>query len=144
MLRLLLLRHAKAERGQSGGRDHERTLAPRGRDDAPRLGAYMARHRLIPDLALVSTATRTRETWALAAPAFAKPPPVEFEEQVYEATPQSILKVIGSVGPEVRTLLVVGHNPGLQELAAMLAATGDVDLRQRDRKSTRLNSSHRT
>ena len=80
MLRLLLLRHAKAERGQPGGRDHERALAQRGRDDAPRLGAYLVRHKLVPDLALVSTAARTRETWALATAAFAEPPPVQFEE----------------------------------------------------------------
>ena len=67
MRRLLLLRHAKAERSQPGGRDHDRVLAARGRADAKKLGAYLARHAFVPDRALVSTSARTRETWAQVA-----------------------------------------------------------------------------
>ena len=131
MRRLLLLRHAKAERAQGGGRDELRALAERGRADAHKIGAYLKRHRLVPDSALVSTATRTRETWALAASAFDKAPPVTFEGRIYEASPQSILKAIRETGPDVTTLLVIGHNPGLQELAVLLAAAGDIEARQR-------------
>ena len=76
MRRLLLLRHAKAEKAQPGERDHERKLAARGRDDAPQLGTYLVRHGLVPDLVVVSTAARARETWELAAAAFADPPRV--------------------------------------------------------------------
>jgi phosphohistidine phosphatase len=131
MRRLLLLRHAKAERARTGERDHERVLAPRGRGDAPRLGAYMVRHAFIPDLVLVSTSARTRETWKLAAAAFEKLPPVQFEERIYEAGPQAIVDVIKETAPEIETLLVIGHNPGLQELATQLVAVGDSDaLRQ--------------
>ena len=72
MRRLLLLRHAKAERSQPGGRDHDRVLTQRGRADAKTLGAYLARHRLVPDRALVSTAARTRETWERVAPGLAE------------------------------------------------------------------------
>jgi phosphohistidine phosphatase len=131
MRRLLLLRHAKAERVQPGEKDHERVLTDRGRSDAARIGAYVARHGLIPDRALVSTSARTRETWALLANAMGKEPPARFEPRIYEASPQAVLKVIQEAKPKTATLLVIGHNPGLQELAAMLIASGDVDSRQR-------------
>jgi phosphohistidine phosphatase len=131
MRRLLLLRHAKAERLQPGGGDHDRVLTERGRADARKLGLYLARHAFAPDQAVVSTAVRTRETWALLATAFAKAPPVSFEEHIYNATPQGILQVIKGTGPETGTLLVIGHNPSLQELAAMLIASGDIDARER-------------
>jgi phosphohistidine phosphatase len=127
MRRLLLLRHAKAERSQAGERDHERILAARGRGDAPRLGAYMVRHDFTPDLVLVSTSARTRETWELAATAFEHVPPVKFDERLYEAGPQPILKVIKETTPRVGTLLVIGHNPGLQELAILLVAVSNSD-----------------
>jgi phosphohistidine phosphatase len=131
MRRLLLLRHAKAERLQSGGRDHDRILAKRGREDAVAVGAYLVRHKLIPDQALVSTSARTRETWGLVAKAFSKPPPVEFESMIYEAEPEAILNAIRATEPKARTLLVVGHNPGMQQLAEILIASGDVEARQR-------------
>ena len=72
MRRLMLLRHAKTERAELGERDRDRKLTKRGRTDAQAIGAYMARHGLVPDLALVSPANRARETWALAADYFAK------------------------------------------------------------------------
>jgi len=131
MRRLLLLRHAKAERVQPGERDIERVLAEAGRADAIRLGHYLERHALRPDLAVVSTATRTRETWALAGAAFADAPPAAFEGRLYDAGPQAILSVIKETDPKVGTLLLVGHNPGLHELAALLVAVGDVDTRER-------------
>ena len=131
MRRLLLLRHAKAERSQPIGRDHDRVLAKRGRADAPRLGAYMARHALTPDQVIVSTAARTRETWDLAAAEFKVAPAVAYEARLYDATPGAILAVVQGVGPQVNTLLLVGHNPGIHEVAAILVATGDLDARQR-------------
>ena len=131
MRRLLLLRHAKAERLQSGGRDHDRILAKRGRDDATAIGAYLVRHKLVPDRALVSTSARTRETWALVAAAFAKAPPAEFENSIYESSPEAILKAIKATKPAAKTLVVVGHNPGMQQLAAVLIASGDIEARQR-------------
>ena len=67
MRRLMLLRHAKTERAEPGQRDRDRKLTKRGRDDAAVIGAYMARHGLSPDLALVSPAKRAQETWALVA-----------------------------------------------------------------------------
>jgi phosphohistidine phosphatase len=130
MLRLLLLRHAKAERSRPGERDHDRRLAERGRDDAPRLGAYMAKHRYLPDQVVVSTSARTRETWDLVAAEMPGKPKVAFEERVYESTPRALLQVIKETGPKVRTLLMIGHNPSMHELAVQLIATGDIDMRQ--------------
>jgi len=131
MRRLLLLRHAKAERSQPGGGDRDRVLTERGRADAKKLGAYLARHAFTPNRALVSSAARTRETWTLLAAAFDKTPPANFEEWLYNASPQVILQAIKATGPGAGTLLVVGHNPSLQELAAMLVASGDIDARER-------------
>jgi phosphohistidine phosphatase len=127
MRRLLLLRHAKAERSRPGERDHDRILAARGRGDAPRLGAYLVRHAFIPDAVLVSDSVRTRETWELVSTAFEDVPPVKLDGRIYEAGPHAILDVIKETGPEVGTLLVIGHNPGLQELAIKLVAVGDSD-----------------
>jgi phosphohistidine phosphatase len=134
MLRLLLLRHSKAERARSGERDHERQLAERGRDDAPKIGAYLSKHRYLPDRVVVSTSARTRETWSLAAAAIpSKPgkPQVDFDERIYESTPKALLAVIQETGPKVRTLMLVGHNPSMQELAVQLVATGDIETRER-------------
>ena len=66
-----------------------------------------------------------------AATAFGKAPPASFEQRIYEATPQAILQVIKETGPKTGTLLVIGHNPSLQELAAKLIASGDIDTRER-------------
>jgi len=131
MHRLLLLRHAKAERLQPGGRDHDRVLTERGRADALALGAYLVRHAFLPDRVVASPSARTRETWDQVAAAFEDAPQATFEPRIYEATPQAILAVIKETGPEVGTLLLIGHNPGLQELAVSLIAAGDVDTRQR-------------
>lgn len=131
MRRLILLRHAKAERAQPGEKDLNRVLTDGGRGDAIRVGAFMARHGLIPDQVLVSTSKRTRETWALLSKAFTAPPAARFEERIYEASPEAILKAIQDTAPTGRTLLVVGHNPSLHELASTLAVSGDIDARQR-------------
>jgi phosphohistidine phosphatase len=131
MRRLLLLRHAKSDWTRPGARDHERTLAPRGREAAPRIGAYMVRHGLNPDLVLCSTATRAHETWDLIAKAFVQKPPVVFEERLYEASAGALLDVVKETKGGVHALLLTGHNPGLHELSQRLIASGDIDARQR-------------
>ena len=131
MRRLLLMRHAKAERLEAGQSDFDRVLAPRGRTDAKTIGAYLVRHRSIPDRAVISPAARTRETWTQAAGAFGQVPAASFVDRLYDATTDAILEVIRQTADSAGTLLVIGHNPGLQELAAMLIATGDVEARER-------------
>jgi phosphohistidine phosphatase len=128
---LLLMRHAKAERLEAGRSDFDRVLAPRGRADARTIGAYLMRHRSVPDHAAISPAARTRETWTQAAGAFGQVPAASFEDRLYNASPADILEVIRQIADGVVTLLVIGHNPGLQELAAMLVASGDIEARER-------------
>ena len=131
MRRLMLLRHAKTERAQPGERDRDRKLTKRGRSDAPLIGAYMARHGLVPDLALVSPATRAQETWALLADCFAeKLPAVVKDERIYNADPQQLMALLAET-EGAKSLVLVGHNPGLHELAVQLIASGDVEARER-------------
>ena len=131
MRRLIIVRHAKAERSQPGGSDLFRRLEPRGRNDAAAMGADLAKHNLVPDLAAVSTAARTRETWALAGAAFTPAVPVAFESRIYDAEADDILAVIAETDSKIETLAVVGHNPGVHELAALLAGSGDANAQDR-------------
>jgi phosphohistidine phosphatase len=130
-MRLLIFRHAKAEKSSPGMRDRDRPLAARGLKDAARMGAYMAHHALAPRHALVSPARRTRETWDGLASALPAGIPVFYEDRLYSAGPAEILAVIQESRPAIRTLIVVGHNPGLHEMARLLIAAGDVEARER-------------
>ena len=122
MRRLILLRHAKSDH-PAGVADHERPLDDRGRRAAPAVGDHLAREGFRPDLALVSTATRTRETWAaVAAPLGA--PEAQWHREIYEAPAERILGVIRGAPDEAGTVIVVGHNPGLGDLSATLAGDG--------------------
>src|SRR5580693_1924941 len=93
-MRLMLLRHAKAEKAESGVRDRDRRLNARGRNDAARIADHMVRHALLPDRAMVSSVQRTRETWERMAPAFSAAPPVAYEDRLYDAGADTILTVI--------------------------------------------------
>ena len=117
MRRLLLLRHAKAERSDPGMQDLARVLIERGRKDAAKIGAYMAGHALMPDRVVLSPAARTQETWKYAAAAFKPPPAAMSAERLYDATPHDILGVIKDSPASAHTLMVIGHNPGLHEAA---------------------------
>jgi phosphohistidine phosphatase len=129
-MRLLLLRHAKSEKGEPGMSDRDRALNARGCKDAPRIGEYIAHHGLQPDRALVSGARRTRETWERLATVLPAPPPVSYVEALYNAGPDAIVDVIKGAR-SAHSLLVIGHNPGLHDAARLLIATGDVDARER-------------
>ncbi|MCJ2143390.1 SixA phosphatase family protein [Methylobacterium sp. E-066] len=122
MRRLILLRHAKSDR-PAGVADHERPLNDRGRRAAPAVGAHLAEAGFRPDLALVSTATRTRETWEAVSTALGAPE-VRFHREIYEAPSERILGVIRGAPDAAETVIVVGHNPGLGDLAAALAGEG--------------------
>jgi phosphohistidine phosphatase len=130
MRRLLIFRHSKAERALPGASDHERVLIDRGRKDAAKIGAYMASHGLVPDLVLFSTSARTEETWKFAAGAFKHKPPAQAERKLYDATPRAIMDVIKLAPADAHTLMIVGHNPGLHEVALLLIASGDIDARE--------------
>lgn len=125
MLRLMLLRHAKSDRSRPAMQDRDRPLNARGREAAPVIAAHLVTHDLVPKRALVSTAVRTRETWALMTPFFPRKPETIFEARLYEATPHAILSAIKETPDAARSLLVLGHNPGLQTLALALTGSGD-------------------
>lgn len=129
-MRLMLLRHAKAEKAEPGMDDHARRLNARGRSDAGLIGAYMARHDLIPDRVIVSTSQRTRETWEHLAAELGAAVSATFEHRLYNAGAQAILAVVQKSNPKVRKLMVIGHNPGVHDLARFLIASGDVDARE--------------
>jgi phosphohistidine phosphatase len=131
MRRLILLRHAKSDWTSAGMRDHARPLAVRGRDAAPRIGTYMTHHGLLPDLVLCSTAVRAQQTLDLIAAHFPEKVPISYDERIYEVGAEDILTVIKQTKADVHTLLVVGHNPGLRDLAELMIASGDVDARAR-------------
>ncbi len=120
MERLILLRHAKAEVDAASGRDFDRALTERGRRDAALIGQTLAEAGFSPDLALVSAAVRAAQTWEAAAPFFPAAK-VEYAPGLYHIEPDGILALARAQGAGVKTLLVVGHNPGLGQLAALLA-----------------------
>ncbi|MFJ8493266.1 SixA phosphatase family protein [Streptomyces sp. NPDC094038] len=132
--RLVVLRHAKSA-WPEGVPDRLRPLADRGRRDAPAAGRALAESDSLPDLAVCSTAVRARQTWELAAGQWGTPPPVRYDGRVYAADVPDLLAVVHEVPPEVETLLLVGHNPGLEELVLDLAGDGlDDTLEQMRRK----------
>ncbi|MER6119265.1 histidine phosphatase family protein [Streptomyces sp. A0642] len=123
--RIVLLRHAKAEWSQDA--DHERPLAERGRKDAPVAGRKLADSGIVFDLALCSTAVRTRETWKLAVHEMPERPRTVYEERLYEASPGELIALINETPDEVRDLLVIGHNPGMHAVADALAGAAEGD-----------------
>ena len=118
MRRLILLRHGKSA-WPDGADDLERPLKKRGRAASRRMGRYLAEEGIVPDLALVSPARRTQETWSLAKGPLGEVP-MRSEPRIYDASPDRLLSVIREVEPEVGTLLLVGHNPGLEELLRLV------------------------
>src|SRR6266436_2770394 len=134
MLRLMLLRHAKSSWSSPGMQDAARPLSGRGEAAARLMGGYMVRHSLVPERDLCSTVRRTRETWDAIAAKWPVDMDVVFDQRLYEATPQTVLSIVRDQDDAARTLLVIGHNPGLQEAAELLIAAGDVELRERLRE----------
>ena len=123
MHRLILFRHAKTEARAPGGEDIDRALVERGRADSQRMGRILADAGMAPDLVLVSPAVRARETWTLASPAF-PPARVEIRDGLYDATPEDVADELTKGVAAADTVMVVGHNPSLHELAISLLEDG--------------------
>jgi phosphohistidine phosphatase len=131
MKRLYLLRHAKSDWADPDRVDADRPLSPRGRRAAPTLGRYMRREGLIPALVLASTARRTEETWDLLSETLKSEVPLEASHKLYLASPARLLKTIRGVDDAIPSVVIVGHNPGLQALALELAGSGEASARTR-------------
>lgn len=120
-----MLRHAKADWPEVT--DHERPLADRGRHQAPAAGRWLADSGIDPDYVLCSTSLRTRETWKLAAHELPKRArKTVFEDRIYDATAGEIIEVLQETPDAYADVLLVGHNPGVQNLTEVLA--GDASL----------------
>ncbi|GGZ94459.1 SixA phosphatase family protein [Streptomyces bluensis] len=127
--RIVLFRHAKADWPQVT--DHERPLADRGRMDAAVAGRKLADSGIPFDLALCSTAVRTRETWKLAVQELPHRPKTVYEERIYEASPGELIEVLNELPDDAQNILLIGHNPGVQGLADILAGRSESDARER-------------
>lgn len=135
MRRLILLRHSTAARAEPGESDQDRELTAEGRADAALVGAYLANHSFWPDYVLVSPAARTRDSWRQITAALRNAPEAVFDRRIYNASSQVLFNVIAETPDDARAILMLGHNPGLHELAALLVANGDIDIRERLREN---------
>lgn len=124
MNRLILLRHGDAERDSATGGDFDRALSATGRAEIAAMGMTLAALGLVPDLALVSSAARTRQSWVELARVFPGTR-VEFDNGLYLAEAESIAQILNGDPGDCDTLMVIGHNPGLQELALSLLLTAN-------------------
>lgn len=128
MLTLFLLRHAKSSWSDAGLSDFDRPLAPRGEKAAPKIGAFMARAGFEPEVVLCSSAQRTRETLALILPHLGGEAEVRLTRAVYEADDETALMAqLAALDRETPTpgrVLLIGHNPAMQDLALHLTGQG--------------------
>lgn len=121
--RLLLLRHAHAGMAQ-GGKDIDRDLSERGLSEALEVGGLMTAEGFVPDLAVISPAQRTRQTWSQVQKRLPTAVQCLYENRIYEAGISTLLDVLGGLPDSRQTLLLVGHNPGIQGLALKLTGRG--------------------
>lgn len=125
--RLIVLRHAKSD--WSGDEtDVDRPLAPRGRRQAPEAGQWLNANVDGIDLALVSSAQRTRSTWELVAAELDSPPPSDIDDRLYAATSRELLAALRELSDELSTVILVGHNPGVEDLVRRLTGA-DVEMK---------------
>jgi phosphohistidine phosphatase len=116
MQRLILMRHAEAERAAGSGRDRDRLLSVRGRKDAAAMGRALAGRGMRPDLALVSPAARTHQTWEILHDAFGDVE-VRENEPLYNGGSETLRRFVEAAEDEAGCLMVVAHNPGIHLLA---------------------------
>ncbi len=131
MVALYLMRHAKAAAGTQGGEDRDRPLTPSGRDSAAAMGAHLAELGVAPDQALCSDARRAVETWQALVANLAVAPPAEIEDGLYSCGAQALLERLQHVSPAAAAVILVAHNPDVQELAATLVGDGPAPDRMR-------------
>ena len=120
MKTLLILRHAKSSWGDEELSDHDRPLNKRGKRDAPRMGKLLRDTALAPDLIISSTAKRARKTAAKVAKSCRYEGVIELAGELYLAVPSAYLEVLRNVADHYERVMVVGHNPGLEDLLTLL------------------------
>jgi len=125
MKTLLLLRHAKADNAAPGSSDIDRSLNERGKKEAQAIGTFIRKQNLVVELALCSPALRARETAELVLAAAGVVANVRYDQRIYEAAPRRLLEVISEVEAAKNHVLLVGHNPGIEELLRALTGKGE-------------------
>ena len=120
MKSLLIMRHAKSSWDNSHVADHDRPLNRRGQEDAPRVGRFLLREELVPDLIISSTAERALATAEAVALASDYAAAIITTRNLYHAGPEEIVEVVRRRAGDAGRLLVVGHNPGMEELLSEL------------------------
>jgi phosphohistidine phosphatase len=115
-----LFRHAKSDWAEGGLKDHERPLSERGRTAAPQMAAYMKSKKFKPDVILCSTARRTVETYDALKEVLGDAIPVRFEDTIYLAEPNKLVERLKWLEDDVKAAMIIGHNPGIAQLAAYL------------------------
>jgi phosphohistidine phosphatase len=128
MPRLMLLRHAKSSWDDTAADDFDRPLNSRGRRAAPLMGRHMTMHRLVPQRIACSSARRTRETLAGLLPYLGEDIDIRLTRDLYDTGEDRYLDVVRSQGGSARSLLVIGHNPALQDIAMTLIGQGNPSL----------------
>jgi phosphohistidine phosphatase len=132
---LSLFRHAKSSWADPMLGDFDRPLAPRGEKAAAAMGAFIAAEGLMPDLILCSGSARTRQTLALASQDWPSQPGIRYEDALYHATVPAMLAQLRAAPDDKRHVMMVGHNPGMQDFALQLVGGGKAaDLRELARK----------
>jgi len=126
--RLIVMRHAKSSWSSGAATDHDRPLNKRGRRDSPKVGARLAELDWVPDLVLSSDSARTRETWERLAPSLSAEVPARFTGALYHDMTEGFRREVSAVGDEVRTVLVLGHNPGCEVVVRWLCGE-DLELK---------------
>lgn len=127
--RLILLRHAKSAWGNPSIADFDRPLSNRGRKAAPLVGAYLARRGMVPGLVLCSSAKRATETLDLVSAGWLPKPTVRKLKSLYLAMPREMLRRVQAVESEPDCVMLVGHNPGIADLANWLCGEGNASKR---------------
>lgn len=117
---LLLLRHAKSSWAEEGGSDHDRPLAPRGIHDAPLIGKALRKQKILPDIIICSTALRARQTAEAVLKAADISIEPEYADSLYAASASAIISTVRSIKDTSRCALLVGHNPGFEEILERL------------------------
>ena len=130
MRRLILFRHAKSDWSEEGLDDHVRPLNARGKRVAGPMGAWLTGRGFRPDLVLCSTAKRARATWDLAKVALTPAPKATFDPELYMASAATLLAKVKELPAEIQTVLIVGHNPGLEQFVKLVASKGDPEARR--------------
>ena len=120
MKTLLLLRHAKSSWKTEGLADFDRPLNDRGRKAAELVGGFIAKQDVTIDLVISSPAVRARQTTELVLKAAKRSPELRFDQRVYEASPTRLLEITSQIEDDRKSVLLVGHNPGMEELLALL------------------------